>query len=99
MLLFFIRHGDPNYFPDQLTPLGHRQAEAVAKRLALYGLDEIYSSSAVRAKETAQPHSAKVSERIWRRPVCAAALKSPSGQVTQVKKRPRLSMPGMSKYS
>ena len=55
MLLFFIRHGDPNYFPDQLTPLGHRQAEAVAKRLALYGLDEIYSSSAVRAKETAQP--------------------------------------------
>ena len=31
MLLFFIRHGDPNYFPDQLTPLGHRQAEAVAR--------------------------------------------------------------------
>ena len=45
MLLFYIRHGDPIYNPDSLTPLGHRQAEAVAKRLALYGIDEIYASS------------------------------------------------------
>jgi len=55
MILFYIRHGDPIYHPDQLTPLGHRQADAVAKRLALYGVDEIYSSSSVRAMETAQP--------------------------------------------
>ena len=55
MLLFYIRHGDPIYNPDQLTPLGHRQAEAVAKRLALFGVDRIYSSDSVRAMQTAQP--------------------------------------------
>ena len=33
MLLFYIRHGDPVYDPDSLTPLGLKQAEAVAKRL------------------------------------------------------------------
>ncbi len=35
MLLFYIQHGDPVYDPDSLTPLGFRQAETVAKRLAL----------------------------------------------------------------
>jgi probable phosphoglycerate mutase len=55
MLLFYVRHGDPIYNPDSLTPLGHRQAEAVAKRLALYGVDKIYASSSTRAKQTAQP--------------------------------------------
>ncbi len=55
MLFFYIRHGDPIYNPDSLTPLGHRQAEALAKRLAVYGLDEIYSSSSTRALMTAQP--------------------------------------------
>ncbi len=55
MLLFYIRHGDPIYNPDSLTPLGHRQAESVAKRLALFGIDQIYSSTSTRAMETAQP--------------------------------------------
>ncbi len=55
MLLFFIRHGDPIYTPNQLTPLGERQAEALAKRLALYGVDQIYSSTSNRAIQTAQP--------------------------------------------
>lgn len=55
MLLFFIRHGDPIYNPDSLTPLGKRQAEAIAKRLALFGVDRIFTSPAVRARETAAP--------------------------------------------
>ena len=55
MLLFFIRHGDPIYAPDSLTPLGQRQAEAVAKRLALYGVDKIYASTSTRAMQTANP--------------------------------------------
>ena len=55
MLLYYIRHGDPIYNPDSLTPLGERQAEALSKRLAVYGLDEIYSSPSVRAKLTAKP--------------------------------------------
>ena len=55
MLLYYIRHGDPIYDPDSLTPLGQEQAKAVAKRLALYGLDEIYASTSIRAMQTAQP--------------------------------------------
>ncbi|MBQ7821617.1 MAG: histidine phosphatase family protein [Clostridia bacterium] len=55
MLFFYIRHGDPIYDPDSLTPLGRRQAEAVAKRLALYGIDRIYASTSDRAIETAKP--------------------------------------------
>lgn len=55
MLLFYIRHGDPIYDPDSLTPLGARQAEALAKRLARHGLDRIYASSSNRAILTAKP--------------------------------------------
>ena len=55
MLIFYVRHGDPIYVPDQLTPLGKRQAESVAKRLALYGIDEVYSSTSTRAMQTAEP--------------------------------------------
>ena len=55
MLLFYVRHGDPIYIPDSLTPLGQRQAEAVGKRLALYGIDEIYASTSQRAISTAEP--------------------------------------------
>ena len=55
MLLYYVRHGDPIYNPDSLTPLGIRQAEAVAKRLTQHGIDEIYSSSSNRAMLTSQP--------------------------------------------
>ena len=55
MILFYVRHGDPIYKPDMLTPLGHRQAESVAKRLAAYGVDAVYSSTSTRAMQTAQP--------------------------------------------
>ncbi len=55
MLLYYIRHGDPIYDPDSLTPLGHRQAEAIGKRFSVYGLDEIYVSPSNRARLTAMP--------------------------------------------
>ncbi len=55
MIFFYIRHGNPIYVPDKLSPLGERQAEALAKRLAVYGLDRIYSSTSGRAMATAQP--------------------------------------------
>lgn len=55
MLLYYLRHGDPIYDPDSLTGLGKRQAEALARRLATYGIDEIYSSTSNRALETAEP--------------------------------------------
>ncbi len=55
MILYYIRHGAPTYNPDALTPLGHAQAQAVAKRLLLYGIDEVYASTSNRAIQTAQP--------------------------------------------
>ena len=57
MLLYYIRHGDPIYDPDSLTPLGERQAEALGRRLALSGIDEIYASTSGRAILTAKPLS------------------------------------------
>ena len=55
MLFYYIRHGDPIYKPDSLTPQGILQAEALSKRLALYGVDQIYSSTSNRAIMTAKP--------------------------------------------
>ncbi|MBQ6947166.1 MAG: histidine phosphatase family protein [Clostridia bacterium] len=55
MLFFYIRHGEPTYVPDALTPLGWQQAEAIGKRLAVHGMDRIFSSTSTRAMETATP--------------------------------------------
>lgn len=55
MILYYVRHGDPIYNPNQLTPLGERQAEAVAKRLVVHGVDKIYASPSNRAMQTALP--------------------------------------------
>ncbi len=55
MLLFYVRHGDPIYDPDSLTPLGHEQAKSLSKRFVTYGLDKVFSSPSVRARQTAQP--------------------------------------------
>ena len=55
MLLYIVRHGQPIYGPDTLTELGRKQAEALADRFAVHGLDRIFSSPMGRARETAQP--------------------------------------------
>ena len=46
MKLYIIRHGDPNYELDCLTEIGKEQAEAVAPRIASYGIDRIITSHA-----------------------------------------------------
>lgn len=55
MLLYIIRHGDPDYATDTLTERGRMQAEAVGKRLAKIGIDRIFSSPMGRARQTAEP--------------------------------------------
>lgn len=55
MLLYIIRHGDPNYETDCLTERGKLQAEAVGKRLFDSGINQIYSSPMGRARQTAEP--------------------------------------------
>ncbi|MCL2443656.1 MAG: histidine phosphatase family protein [Treponema sp.] len=55
MLLYIIRHGEPDYETDSLTETGKKQANALAERLCTHGFDEIYSSPLGRAVQTAQP--------------------------------------------
>ena len=55
MLLYYIRHGDPIYNPDSLTGLGHKQSEALSKRLADSGIEAVYCSPSNRARQTAEP--------------------------------------------
>jgi broad specificity phosphatase PhoE len=54
MILYVIRHGDPDYATDSLTPKGKLQADALAKRLAVHGIDTVYSSPLGRAMLTAK---------------------------------------------
>lgn len=55
MLLYIVRHGDPDYVLDSLTPRGRLQAEAVGKRIYHSGINRIFSSPMGRAMETAEP--------------------------------------------
>lgn len=55
MLLYIIRHGDPDYKNDCLTEKGLLQAEAVGKRMAAAGIDRIFTSPMGRARQTAAP--------------------------------------------
>ena len=54
MRLILVRHGEPDYQRDCLTPLGRRQALAAAERLLNEGISAVYSSPLGRALETAQ---------------------------------------------
>lgn len=60
MLLYIIRHGEPIYEPDILTELGHKEADAVAERLAIHGLDRVFCSPLGRARQTAEPTCKKL---------------------------------------
>ncbi|MBR5096892.1 MAG: histidine phosphatase family protein [Treponema sp.] len=57
MRIVFVRHGDPNYELDCLTPKGKLQAKAAAQRLLREGIEEVWSSIMGRAKETADTFS------------------------------------------
>ncbi|MBQ4067541.1 MAG: histidine phosphatase family protein [Clostridia bacterium] len=60
MLFYYIRHGEPIYDPDSLTPRGKVEAEALSERLCKAGLDEIYVSTSNRARQTAAPTCKKL---------------------------------------
>lgn len=55
MLLYIVRHGDPDYSTDSLVPRGVLQAESVGKRLYEAGIDRVFSSPMGRARQTAEP--------------------------------------------
>lgn len=54
MIIYFVRHGHPDYEKDCLTPLGMQQAQKVADRLRASGIERIFASTRGRALETAQ---------------------------------------------
>ncbi len=54
MRLLLIRHADPDYPNNTITEHGHKEARALADRLAVLGLDRIYSSPLPRAVQTAE---------------------------------------------
>lgn len=64
MKLILVRHGDPNYKDNCLTPLGHVQAEAVAPRIMALEPSAIYSSTFGRAMETAEHTASKLGMEI-----------------------------------
>ncbi|MDX2163201.1 MAG: histidine phosphatase family protein [bacterium] len=53
MRLYIIRHADPDYPNNTITPAGHLEAAALARRLAGHGLDVIAASPLPRAELTA----------------------------------------------
>ena len=55
MRLLIIRHGDPDYEKDSLTPTGWREAELLANRLRTMDIAAFYVSPLGRAKDTAAP--------------------------------------------
>ena len=58
MRIYLIRHGRQNStlcnVNVPLAEAGIEQAHLAGKRLAAYGIDEIYASDLIRARETAQ---------------------------------------------
>lgn len=54
MRIVFVRHGEPDYANDCLTPLGKLQAKAAAERLREEGIGAIYTSPQGRARQTAE---------------------------------------------
>lgn len=53
MKLIFIRHGDPDYEHDSLTPKGWREAKLLADRLTKLNVRDFYCSPLGRARDTA----------------------------------------------
>lgn len=75
MRLYLIRHADPDYANDTITPAGRLEAAALAERMASHGLDELYCSPLGRARATAQP----TAERLGLTPTVADWTRELSG--------------------
>lgn len=55
MRILIVRHGDPDYEKDSLTPKGFREAELLAERLCKLDVKAFYCSPLGRAQDTARP--------------------------------------------
>ena len=55
MRLMLVRHAEPDYSVDSLTPKGRLEAELLSRRLARLDVKAFYTSPMGRAKDTAAP--------------------------------------------
>jgi broad specificity phosphatase PhoE len=54
MRLYIVRHAEPDYSIDSLTPAGHREAQALAERMVKLAPTHLFSSPVQRARHTCQ---------------------------------------------
>lgn len=64
MRLVIIRHGEPDYSIDSLTPKGWREAELLSERIAQIENAHYYCSTMGRAVDTSRASIGKISERL-----------------------------------
>lgn len=62
MILYIVRHGDPDYAHDSLTEKGFEQAERLSMRMARKNIDDFYVSPLGRAKRTVEPTLRRVNK-------------------------------------
>ena len=62
MHLIFIRHGDPDYAVDSVTPKGRREVTLLGERIARIKVSAIYVSPMGRAQDTAAACTEKLQE-------------------------------------
>ena len=55
MRILLIRHAEPDYSVDSLTPKGRVEAELLSRRLERYDIRDFYVSPLGRARDTARP--------------------------------------------
>lgn len=64
MKLVIIRHGDPDYSIDSLTPTGWREAHLLAERISKWDVKAFYCSPLGRARDTAKPTLEKMGREV-----------------------------------
>lgn len=55
MRLIFIRHAEPDYEHNTITPKGWQEAKALAQRVKTWQVDQFYCSPLGRAQDTSKP--------------------------------------------
>jgi broad specificity phosphatase PhoE len=60
MKILIIRHAEPDYSIDSLTPKGFREADILSERLSKLAIEAFYCSPMGRAMDTARPTLAKM---------------------------------------
>ena len=67
MRLVIVRHGEPDYSIDSLTPRGWKEAEILSERISRLDVKDFYCSPLGRARDTAKATLAKMGRQATRK--------------------------------